>query len=85
YGLLPTLLLGFIMPVVYVKTKAKKRMNLLSYQLVEARGTRSNSMRAGFSFVQTMQLIGKELPDPIGPESDRAVREIGMGVPMEDV
>ncbi|MFP3489019.1 hypothetical protein R0K20_15560, partial [Staphylococcus sp. SIMBA_130] len=36
YGLLPTLLLGFIMPVIYIKTKAKKRINLLSYQLVEA-------------------------------------------------
>ena len=85
YGLLPTVLIGFIIPVIYIKTKAKKRINLLSYQLVEALGTMSNSMRAGFSFVQTMQLIGKEMPDPLGPEFDRAVREIGMGVPMEDV
>jgi tight adherence protein B len=85
YGLLPTLLIGFIIPAIYMKTKAQKRIKLLSYQLVEALGTMSNSMRAGFSFVQTMQLIGKEMPDPLGPEFDRAVREIGMGVPMEDV
>ncbi|MCA0172565.1 type II secretion system F family protein [Bacillus sp. RAR_GA_16] len=85
YALLPTLLIGFMIPSVYMRTKAQKRIKLMSYQLVEALGTMSNSMRAGFSFLQTMQLIGKEMPDPIGTEFDRAVREIGMGVPMEEV
>ncbi|WLR59262.1 type II secretion system F family protein [Guptibacillus hwajinpoensis] len=80
-----SLLIGFIIPGIYIAIKARKRIKLLSYQLVEALGTMSNSMRAGFSFVQTMQLIGKEMPDPIGPEFDRAVREIGMGIPMETV
>ncbi len=80
-----SLWIGFIIPGIYITIKARKRIKLLSYQLVEALGTMSNSMRAGFSFVQTMQLIGKEMPDPIGPEFDRAVREIGMGIPMETV
>lgn len=76
---------GYVTPLIYMKEKARKRSRLLSYQLVEALGTMSNSLRAGFSFIQTMQLIGKEMPDPIGPEFDRAVREIGMGIPVEEV
>lgn len=85
FGAIPGLLLGFVLPAFYMKNKGRKRIKLLSYQLVEALGTMSNSMRSGFSFIQTMQLIGKEMPDPIGPEFDRAVRDIGMGIPMEDV
>lgn len=45
----------------------------------------SNSMRAGFSFLQAMKLVGKEMPDPIGPEFERVVREAGLGVPVEEV
>lgn len=85
YLSLVTLVIGFIIPDLYMKRKGKKRINLLSYQLVESLGTMSNSLRAGFSFGQAMQLIGKEMPDPIGPEFDRVVREIGMGIPMETV
>lgn len=75
---------GFMIPKMYMKNKAKKRLKSLTNQLVEALGTMSNSLRAGFSFLQTMQLIGKEMPDPIGPEFDRVVKEIGMGISMED-
>lgn len=85
YVSIVSFMLGYFIPLVYIKEIARKRSRLLSYQLVEALGTMSNSLRAGFSFVQTMQLIGKEMPDPIGPEFDRAVREIGMGVPVEEV
>ncbi|MCA1032206.1 type II secretion system F family protein [Bacillus timonensis] len=77
--------MGFYVPLFYMKQKAKKRLKNLTYQLVETLGTMSNSLRAGFSFVQTMQLVGKEMPDPIGPEFERAVKEIGMGIPMEEV
>ncbi|WP_270181373.1 type II secretion system F family protein [Alkalihalobacillus sp. CinArs1] len=77
--------IGYILPERYMVNKARKRNKQLSYQLVEALATMSNSLRAGFSFVQTMKLIGKEMPDPIGPEFERAVREIGMGIPMEEV
>lgn len=35
--------------------------------------------------MQAMQLVGKEVPDPLGPEFDRVVRQAGLGVPLEDV
>lgn len=77
--------LGFMYPHYYMKTKRKKRLNTLSYQLVETLGVMSNSLRAGFSFMQAMQLAGKETPEPLGTELDRAVKDAGLGVPLEEV
>jgi tight adherence protein B len=77
--------LGFAIPYFYMKNKRKKRLNLISFQLIETLGMMANSMRAGFSFMQSMQLAGKELPAPLGPEFERTVKEVGLGVPIEEV
>src|SRR5690606_16452868 len=53
-------------------------------QLAPALGTMASAMRSGFSFIQAMQLIGREVPDPIGPEFERTVREINLGISMEE-
>ncbi len=58
---------------------------MISSQLLETLGVLANSLRAGFSFMQAMQLAGKETPEPLGPELERAVREAGLGVPLEEV
>ncbi|MEH7501317.1 type II secretion system F family protein [Neobacillus drentensis] len=76
---------GFMIPNFFMKQKRKKRLTLLSYQLIEVLGMMANSMRAGFSFMQAMQLVGKEIPDPLGPEFDRVVRQAGLGSPLDDV
>ncbi|WP_147803207.1 type II secretion system F family protein [Alkalicoccus halolimnae] len=75
---------GFYVPVVYARYKRKKRLELLTYQLVETLGTMANSLRAGFSFLQSMQMVAKEMPDPLGPEFGRAVNEIRLGRPVEE-
>lgn len=77
--------LSYWWPVIYMNQKRKKRLNLLSYQLIETLGMMANSMRAGFSFMQAMQLVAKEMPAPIGPEFERVVREVGLGVPLDQV
>jgi tight adherence protein B len=68
-----------------MKRKRKKRLAYVNYQLIEVLGMMANSMRAGFSFMQAMQLVGKEIPDPLGPEFERVIRQAGLGVPLEDV
>jgi tight adherence protein B len=69
----------------FVKRRRNKRLNQLTYQLIEVLGMMGNSMRAGFSFMQAMQLVGKEIPDPLGPEFDRCVRQARLGIPLEAV
>lgn len=80
-----TTIIGFFVPKYFINRIRNKRLNLLSSQLIEALGMMANSMRAGFSFMQAMQLVGKEVPDPLGPEFDRVMRQTGLGIPLEDV
>ncbi len=85
YLCLTAIIIGFIIPKYIMKQKRAKRLQLSSNQLIEVLGMMANSMRAGFSFMQAMQLVGKEMPDPLGPEFDRVIRQAGLGVPLEEV
>ncbi|WP_174733633.1 type II secretion system F family protein [Mesobacillus harenae] len=77
--------IGFAIPQFYMKRKRKKRLELLSHQLIDLLGMMANSMRAGFSFLQAMQLVGNEVPDPLGPAFERVVRQTGLGIPLDEV
>ncbi len=79
------IIIGFALPKVFMKQKRNKRLARINYQLIEVLGMMANSMRAGFSFMQAMQLVGKELPDPLGPEFERVVRQAGLGVPLDTI
>ncbi|MFP5105681.1 type II secretion system F family protein [Neobacillus sp. C211] len=85
YLCLFALIMGFLLPKIIMKRKRNKRLQLSSHQLVDILGMMANSMRAGFSFMQAMQLVGKEVPDPLGPEFERVVRQAGLGIPLEKV
>lgn len=78
-------IIGFAIPKVLMKRNRKKRLAFVNYQLIEVLGMMANSMRAGFSFMQALQLVGKEIPDPLGPEFERVIRQAGLGVPLENV
>jgi len=76
-------LIGYMIPAFYVNYKRKKRLSRCVSQLSETLGIMANSLRAGFSFMQAMQLISKEMPDPIGPEFERTVQDVAYGIPLE--
>ncbi|OLS36899.1 type II secretion system F family protein [Bacillus sp. MRMR6] len=84
YLVIIVVLIGFAIPGLSIKRKRKKRLAVVNYQLIEVLGMMANSMRAGFSFMQAMQLVGKEMPDPLGLEFERLVRQAGLGIPLEE-
>ncbi|WP_157724802.1 type II secretion system F family protein [Virgibacillus phasianinus] len=75
---------GFYLPIMYVKKGRKKRLEKCSNQLGEALGTMANALRAGFSFMQAMKMVAKEIDDPLGPEFSKALQEINYGVSVEN-
>lgn len=83
-ALLPALWVGYQLPKFYMKRRKEKRLARCASQLAVSLGTMATAMRAGFSFMQAMQLVGREVPDPIGPEFDRTLREMNFGVPVEE-
>ena len=74
---------GFILPPVILKGKKKKRMELFNDQLGDVIMIISNSLRAGFTFEQAMGSVAKDLPDPIGPEFLKIIREVELGERLE--
>ncbi|MGE6487446.1 type II secretion system F family protein [Paenisporosarcina sp. NPDC076898] len=75
--------IGFHVPILYVKKKRTKRLQLASTQLGEALGTMANALRAGFSFMQAMDLVANEIGEPLGPEFLKALQEINFGIPVD--
>lgn len=76
---------GAVAPPVAVFIAHKKRIERFNTQLGDALMIISNSLRAGFSFEQSLGNISKELPDPLGPEFMQAVRELELGANLETV
>lgn len=75
---------GFMLPTLYLKRKKRLRLERCATQLPQTLSTTATSLKAGFSFMQAMQVIGKEIPDPIGPEFKRTLKEMNYGVPVEE-
>lgn len=71
---------GWMAPQLYLSRRAKKRTKAFVNQLGDTIGLMANSLRAGYSLLQTMELISRESPSPMCDEFRRVVREIGLGV-----
>ena len=77
------LLLGALLPGLFVYRKKLQRAEMLSEEIGESLTGMSNSLRAGYSFQQAMDLIAKETQGPLGKEYRRTLREINLGVTTE--
>ena len=75
--------IGVFAPRFYVKRQQRQRLNRFNDQLADMLNLMVNGLRAGYSTMQAMEAISKELPPPISDEFRRVVQEMQLGVPME--
>jgi tight adherence protein B len=75
--------LGAFAPRFYVKRQQRQRLNRFNDQLGDMLNLMVNGLRAGYSTMQAMEAISRELPSPISDEFRRVVQEMQLGVPME--
>ena len=76
--------LGWMAPHWYVSRVASRRAQQFNDQLGDTIGLMSNSLRAGYSLLQTMELASKETPEPMCTEFRRVVREVGLGISSQE-
>jgi len=76
--------IGYAAPMFYMNFKAKQRQKRFVNQLGDTITLMANSLRAGYSLLQTMDLVSRETRDPISVEFKRVVHEIGLGITNED-
>ena len=77
-------LLGALVPPLVLAVYTKKRRSLFHSQLADALTVMCNSLRTGFSLQIALKSIADEMPDPIGKEFSRAVRETQLGMSLDD-
>ena len=70
-------------PFLYVWKTRSARMKALEEQLPDALDFLARSMRAGHAFVISLQMVGEELPDPMGREFRTLFNEHNLGAPLE--
>ncbi|HJS18474.1 MAG TPA: type II secretion system F family protein [Anaerolineales bacterium] len=75
--------IGFFLPRFYVKRKQAARLIKFNDQLSDMLNLMVNGLRAGYSTMQALEAVSRELPPPISDEFRRVVQEMQIGIPME--
>ncbi len=75
--------IGFFLPQFYVKRQQSVRLNRFDDQLGDMLNLMVDGLRAGYSTMQTLEAVSRELPSPICDEFRRVVQEMQIGIPME--
>lgn len=77
-------IIGISIPPFIVSNARKKREELFNKQLGDATVIMGNSIKGGFTFLQSMENIAEEMQPPISNEFAKVLREIHYGVKQED-
>ncbi|MBX5493293.1 MAG: type II secretion system F family protein [Chloroflexi bacterium] len=77
-------LLGFALPKVWLVRREAARLRAFNDQLADTIILMSNSLRAGMSLLQAMDMVAREGTPPISDEFQRVVREVGLGLSPQD-
>jgi tight adherence protein B len=83
FGIL-TGIFGLFVPPMYVIRSQKKRLSMFDHQLGDMLNLVVNGLRAGYSTLQAMEAVSKELPAPISDEFYRVVQEMQLGLSMDE-
>lgn len=75
---------GAVTPGLWVMRAKRVRAAKLEIELVDALTLIANSLRAGHSFMQALELVGKDAPPPLGPELAKVLRDSRLGMSIDD-
>jgi len=82
-ALVGAVVLSFL-PNIYVNFSAKRRIASFNNQLGDTITMMANALRGGYSFLQTLDMVGREAPAPMSAEFRRVVQEVGLGRSTEE-
>jgi tight adherence protein B len=75
---------GAFVPGMYVGRARGRRVRMFNEQLGDMLNLMVNGLRAGYSTMQAMEAVSRELPAPICDEFRRVVQEMQLGIAMEE-
>jgi tight adherence protein B len=75
---------GFLSPMAAVRFYRARRIKKFNEQLTQALQQIANALRAGLTFQQAMEQVGRESPAPLRQEFGLFIKEVKLGVPVEE-
>jgi tight adherence protein B len=82
-ALIVIFLLGIYLPRFYLKYRQGRRLKQFGVQLPDTITLLANSLRAGSSFLQGIELVTREARPPISEEFERVVRDMQLGLALQ--
>ena len=83
FGLLGAIL-GCSIPLLILKVKIDQRKKAFNDQLGDTIILIANALRTGYSFMQAIEMVSREMPRPISEEFARVLKEMNLGVTTEE-
>jgi tight adherence protein B len=83
-GALCGLGIGLYLPYWILKFKKKRRVRKFEKQLPEALDLMARGLKAGHAFPTGLQIVGSEMPNPIGLEFFKTFKEYNHGMDMNN-
>lgn len=78
------LILGWVVPHFLLSRAEKLRLKTFDQQLPDALAIIANSLRSGYSFLQAMDVVSREMPPPICKEFGMVIRETRVNIPLDE-
>jgi tight adherence protein B len=76
-------IVGFFLPRFWVSRRKSSRLKKFNDQLADTITLIANALRAGASFLQSVEMVVRETPAPMSTEFARVVREVNLGLPFD--
>ena len=80
----PAILIAWFVPLITLSFLEGSRLKKLERQLPPTIDSMAGALQAGSSLPQAMEMASREMAAPIGDELTVAVREMAVGVPMQE-
>lgn len=78
------ILLTWNFPRLIIHRKKNQRLKLFEEQINEGIMIISNSLKAGYSFLQAVSVVAEETKDPFSKEFKKLLKEMSLGISMND-
>jgi tight adherence protein B len=75
---------AWVLSAVYLRFRQGRRARAFNSQLGDTITLLSNALKAGYSFGQALNSVSRNASPPISEEFSRAVREIALGISVDD-
>jgi tight adherence protein B len=77
------MVLGWFAPRWFVSWRQGQRLRAFNDQLGDALNLMVNGLRSGYSVLQAMEAVSREMAPPIAVEFARVVQEVQIGLPLD--